>query len=250
MTSMKIDAHSQVGELIAADIKSGALKFDEGKGAFFKASTQQEYLLTNKDRLVRWDEGIKSFSEYNSNIKNFLPVNALQDGEQVDRSRKLKKNDILAKPTWKQWAGETSLIVAQGAVTGAALGAVGGAIYGVVTHRGSLSSGNVASNNSAVVHTRSLPVGGGIASTSAALHAPGPFHPGDLTPPGHVNINVPPSPGLTPGQAAQEQAAQGAFAAAGAIVGGACAGPLAPVGAIVGGIIGAGLGALWNEAVR
>ncbi len=249
MTSIKIDARSHVGESLAEDFKSGNVHFDSTKGAFVKPSTQQEYLLTNKDRVVRYDGVVDVLNEYNTTIKNFCPVNALEDGEKLDRSRVLTKNDILAKPTWKQWAGESALVIAQGAVTGAALGAIGGAIYGVATHRRALPEPCVSTNNASSAASHVKP-SAGLASANGALHAAGPFSPGDLTPPGHININPLPAPGLTPGQAAQEQMAQGAFAAAGAIIGGAVAGPFAPAGALVGGVLGAGLGALWNEAVR
>ncbi len=253
MIQNKVNCKSVVGEQLTADFKSGAIQFQADKGAFVKPATNQEWLLTNQDRLVRVDGNAKnSLSVYNAKTSQFVPTDALQDGESLDRTRALTKNDLIAKTTWKQWAGEGAWHVGHAAVVGTALGAIGGcaALAGQAAARRGLPSGSgtgVRPGSVVGLGAQPRPAAGGLAVAQAGLHAAGPFHPGDLNPPGHININPPPPAGLTPGDAAQEQMAQGAFAAAGGIIGGCIGGP---VGMAIGGVLGAGVGALWNEAVR
>ena len=232
---MRIDAQSRPGKAFAEDLKSGAIVYDQNNGAFVKGRTRQEFLLTNQDRVVRCDHSANVLSFYSPDIKEFLPLNALQDGEALDRSRKLRKNDIVAKQTWGQFAGQAGMVAAEGAVAGVALGAVGGLLArGCLRHSASDARVSVPYSSSNVARSAGA---SGVAANASALVAAGPFHPGDLNPPGHININMPPAAGMNPGQAAQEGAAQGAFGAAGAIVGGCIGGP---IGAVIGGVISAG----------
>ena len=243
---LKVDANSDTGKLLAQDFNSGAITFDSERGALYKLATDQEFLISNQDRLVRYDGKVNSYSVYDFKAKTFIPTNALRDGEIVERNRAVKKNDILAKQTWSQFAGDLALTVGQGVVAGAAIGAVGGVATAAVQHapRGWLRH-NVVSGSSVQhveqrmgLHRRNLRV------HTAALHAAGPFHPGDLNPPPPwmEPIIPPPEPNL--GDIAQDAAAAGAWGAIGGIVGTFVGGP---VGTIVGGVLGGAMGAVWNE---
>jgi hypothetical protein len=281
-----INATSDAASRINQDFKKGALTFDASRGALYKAETQQEFLFTNKDQLVRFDGRVGQFNKWDGQRKEFLPINGLEPGEQVDRSRKLSPKDIIAPKTWGEVAEDAAFLTAQSVATGAVLGVVGGAVAATAEHvpsvglpetvipslqaaegSGAVIADAVSSNNGVVETAAGLTMGQvgravGVTVLEGQLGHPidaegmfahvalaqhGPFNPGDLRPPDPwFPPIVPPPPPPGLGRRMQETANEAAFGITGGAIGGALG---AAAGGPPGMLLGNAAGAVVGVAV-
>ncbi len=226
----------------------------------FRNPNNQEFFITNNNRIMRFDGNVKQYNVYDAKQHEFIPCEPSEDEKVQDLDMPSLRRALIAEQAWSDYLLDKGTKFTFGAGKSLAYSAGAGlaaGFVGPVAKKVFNKAGEAVVKTSEKIIKKAPPMPAGVVNTSQALHMhlpPGAFPIVDG--PGGGCVRFPPHvdpkdiPRFVPPQSpirlpfdfkVRDIAIHGAGPAIGAVAGTALGGP---IGGAVGGAIAAGIGAI------